>query len=114
VIQTVILPIILGILASAGVVLAARVARPPKEQPVPHGQQDLTTISGLAEVLVRQGEQIEELQRQHAEHEAHARIQDLTIRALRRWATALQEALRSTGADVPDPHPEDVAYINGS
>lgn len=109
--------LIVGLSAVVGSVVVARISRP---EPDPHAApaQDLTTIAGLAAALTENrtetSRQIAELQARQLEHEAHARLQDRTIRALRRWAAALEGALRSTGATMPEPDPEDAPLIRGA
>ena len=106
------LGVVVAVLGVVGSIVVAWISTPrredeDKEEPV----RDLTTIAGLAQVLTDQGHQISELQRKQLEHEEHARVQDRTIRALRRWALVLETALRSTGATVPEPTPEDAPLV---
>lgn len=94
----------------------AWVSRVPRAELEP----DMTTIEGLARVVTEQGktitmqgDKIAVLEQRNREHTEHSALQDRTIRALRRWALALETALRGTGADVPDPEPEDAPLISG-
>lgn len=108
-------------LAAGGAAIVAKLSRPDSAAPEPH---DLTTIAGLAAALTEtraqqarqdaeHARQIAALQVRQQEHEDHARVQDRTIQALRRWAAALEGALRSTGATMPEPIPEDAPLIRG-
>ncbi|WP_377271941.1 hypothetical protein [Peterkaempfera sp. SMS 1(5)a] len=117
--QTV-LGVIIAVVGVAGSVLVAVVSRPhpePAPPPVPGRPveaRDLTTIAAVAEVVASQSREIQALKTRQAEHEEHARLQDRTIQALRRWAAILETALRSTGATVPEPEPEDAPLVRGS
>ncbi|WP_055588548.1 hypothetical protein [Peterkaempfera griseoplana] len=117
--QTV-LGVIIAVVGVAGSVLVAAISRPHPDPPGPRPSgepvqaRDLTTIAGIAEVVASQSHKIQSLEARQLEHEEHARLQDRTIQALRRWAAVLETALRSTGASVPEPNPEDAPLIRGS
>lgn len=109
--------VILAVIGLLGSVLVARVSNPGQKEDasVEAGgrTRDLTTIAGIAEVVAEQGREISALQKTQAEHEEHARFQDRTIQAFRRWAKVLETALRGTGAQVPEPEDADKPYIRG-
>ncbi|MFD6874543.1 MULTISPECIES: hypothetical protein [unclassified Streptomyces] len=111
--------ITIGGLASVAVALISR-PRPAPADGAPDDGPDLTTITGIAKVVARQGEQL--LQQGEDLREAGVRIEQLEtgraadgrlIRALRRRCTQLEAALRQLGAEVPEPAPDDAPLIKG-
>lgn len=111
-----ILGVVVAVVGIYGAVLVAKISNPgPREQVVvvEHEElaHDMTTIEGLARVVTAQGQKINTLEQREREHTEHAALQDRTIRALRRWAQALENALVGTGAVVPAPEPEDAPLI---
>ncbi len=94
-------------------VLVARISRTPKDDggDVRPRTQDLTTIAGLAQEVIRLGDAVAVLTTEQEAQREHSRLQDLTIRALRRYILVLEGALRRLGADVPEPEPADAPLI---
>jgi hypothetical protein len=79
----------------------------PKE-PAP---AELTTIAGLAQGMVRLQSRVQELETAQTAQQEHARLQDLTVGALRRYVRRLETALRDAGVAVPPPDAADAHLI---
>ncbi|MGX9921800.1 hypothetical protein ACWIG4_18320 [Streptomyces sp. NPDC002248] len=77
------------------------------------GEPDLSTLAGIAAVVTEQQQRIRDLEAAQVAQREHAAVQDRTIGALRRYVLRLQAALRSTGAPVPEPDPDDADLIRG-
>jgi hypothetical protein len=106
------LAIIIGAVAS---VVIAWISKPRPAPPIeePEREQDLTTLAGIAAVVTEQQQRIRDLEAAQLAQREHAAVQDRTIGALRRYVLRLQAALRSTGAPVPEPDPDDADLIRG-
>lgn len=113
--ENTVLGVIIAVVGSLSAVLVARVSRPPAvpPEPLPAGarKEDLTTIAGLAAEVIRLGEAVSALTSEQEAQREHSRLQDMTIRALRRYILVLEAALRRLGADVPEPDPADAHLI---
>ncbi|MFB7776937.1 hypothetical protein [Streptomyces bauhiniae] len=115
------LSIVLGGIVS---IIVARISRPApapppppvslekKERPVLEGA-DLSTVPGLAAVMVRQETRIGHLEEQVAQAREHSLFQDRVIAALRRYALLLEGALTRSGTPVPEPEDGDKELIRG-
>ncbi|WP_405019539.1 hypothetical protein OHV05_24385 [Kitasatospora sp. NBC_00070] len=112
--------VIVTLIGAVTSVLVARISRLPPgvERPVPEEagparprKEDLTTIAGLASEVLRLGAAVADLTKEQEAQRERSRLQDLTIRALRRYILVLETALRRLGADVPEPDPADVPLI---
>ncbi|WP_037616480.1 hypothetical protein [Streptomyces aureus] len=111
--------LIIGGLVSIAVAWISR----PKAPPGPPVQErvqdralegaDLTTVPGLAAVLVEQHTRISELEDREEQAREHASMQDRVIAALRRYVLVLQETVRRAGTEVPEPADEDARLIQG-
>ncbi|MER5653417.1 hypothetical protein ABT076_10420 [Streptomyces sp. NPDC002131] len=74
---------------------------------------DLTTVPGLAAVVLQQNTRISELEDREEQARQHASRQDKVIAALRRYVLVLQETIRGAGTSVPEPVAEDRELIQG-
>ena len=121
-----VLGVVIAVVGIMGSILVARMSRTkePAESgpslPAP-GRAELTTIAGLAAEMVRLRDRVAELESGNtvltlaqAAQQEHARRQDETTGALRRYVRRLETALRELGAAVPDPDPADAHLIRAS
>ncbi|MGW2209898.1 hypothetical protein [Streptomyces sp. NPDC001781] len=116
------LSIVLGGIVS---IIVARISRPApapppppvslekKERESPLAGADLSTVPGLASVLVRQETRIGHLEEQVAQAREHSLLQDRVIAALRRYILLLEGALTRSGTPVPEPENGDKELIHG-
>ncbi|MEV8042474.1 hypothetical protein AB0P02_01335 [Streptomyces griseoluteus] len=116
------LSIVLGGIVS---IIVARISRPAPAPPPPPvslekkeresalAGADLSTVPGLASVLVRQEERIGHLEDQVEQAQEHSLFQDRVIAALRRYALLLEAALTRSGTPVPEPEDGDKELIRG-
>ncbi|MFJ4434616.1 hypothetical protein [Streptomyces sp. NPDC088923] len=104
------LSVVVGGIAS---VVVAWISKPRDRDEGGDREQDLTTLAGIAAVVTEQQQRIRDLEAAQVAQREHAAVQDRTIGALRRYVLRLQAALRSTGAPVPEPDPDDADLIRG-
>ncbi|MFD7964103.1 hypothetical protein ACFV5J_25200 [Streptomyces zaomyceticus] len=74
---------------------------------------DLTTIAGIAQVVVQQGEDARKDRGRISELEAGRQHDARVIGALRRYVLALKTAMRDAGVEPPEPAPDDAPLIAG-
>jgi len=90
----------------------ARKAEPSEAEPS-EARPDLTTIAGIAQVVVQQGEDARKDRARIAELEAAREHDARVIAALRRYVLALKGAIRDAGLEPPEPAPEDAPLVAG-
>ncbi|MFD0053054.1 hypothetical protein ACFVHR_04920 [Streptomyces sp. NPDC127168] len=66
---------------------------------------DLTTVEGIARMVVRQGRRIRQLEVAQADDRAR-------IAAMSRYMHILKQTIRTLGGSVPEPDPRDVHLID--
>jgi hypothetical protein len=66
---------------------------------------DLTTVEGIARMVVRQGRRIRQLEVAQADDRAR-------IGAMSRYMHVLKQTIRSLGGSVPEPDPHDAHLID--
>lgn len=99
------------VITTAGGVLTAWLGRGRREE-VPLSEPEapelaganLSTLEGIAVVVSRQSRKITTL-------ESHQQHTDRKLAAHGRYMRTLQQVIRSLGAPVPDPDPEDAPLI---
>ncbi|MGW4705005.1 hypothetical protein [Streptomyces sp. NPDC004285] len=74
---------------------------------------DLSTIAGIAQVVVQQGEDARKDRGRITELEAAREHDARVIGALRRYVLALKTAMRDRGMEPPEPAPDDAPLIAG-
>ncbi|MFF6829656.1 hypothetical protein [Streptomyces longwoodensis] len=101
-------------------IAVAWISRPKPPEPLPAQAADralegadLTTVPGLAAVVLQQNQRISDLEEREEEAREHASMQDRVIAALRRYVLQLQGALTRAGTEVPEPEGEDRRLIQG-
>jgi hypothetical protein len=86
---------------------------PEGETEAAEARPDLTTIAGIAQVVVQQGEDARKDRARITELEAGRERDARVIAALRRYVIALKTAMRERGVEPPEPAPDDAPLIAG-
>ncbi|MFJ2731383.1 hypothetical protein [Streptomyces sp. NPDC087317] len=84
-------------------------ADPPEPGPAPAIEDvddpDLTTVEGIARMVVRQGRRIRQLEVAQADDRAR-------LGAMSRYMHVLKQTIRQLGGEVPEPDPRDAHLID--
>ncbi|MGW6418855.1 hypothetical protein [Streptomyces sp. NPDC055055] len=112
---------VLSILVGGGVSVAvAWIGRPGARKPPDEeaaepaeARPDLSTIAGIAQVVVQQGEDARKDRARITELEAGREHDARVMAALRRYVLALKTAMRDRGMEPPEPAPDDAPLIAG-